>query len=291
LLTTTEGDVQALAELWAFASAWYNLPFSLALLAFLGLSAVQFIGLEQDHDTGADVSADADVHVDLDHDVSVDHDLDVDHDLALDHDVSVDHDLAVEHDADLGHDLDHDVDHDLDHDVGHDAGGVPAWAGALRFLGVGQAPLTMVLLVLLGGFGILGWVMNALILSVSPSYLKISWLPAWLAWLPFVLVLGADLALGAWFTSRVAVFIGRAVPAFSSTATSVKRLVSRRGHVVSPQVDEKYGQVKVRDPGGTLITVFAVVDPGKPPIPRDTEVILVEYDEAKKVFIVVPSDL
>jgi hypothetical protein len=89
----------------------------------------------------------------------------------------------------------------------------------------------------------------------------------------------------------VAGFIGRAVPAFSSTATSVKRLVSRRGHVVSPQVDEKYGQVKVRDPGGTLITVFAVVDPGKLPILRDTEVILVEYDEATKRYVVVPSDL
>jgi membrane protein implicated in regulation of membrane protease activity len=179
----------------------------------------------------------------------------------------------------------------VEHDASSDAGGVPAWAELLRFLGVGQAPLTMVLLVLMGGFGILGWVMNALILSVSPSYLKFSWLPAWLAWLPFIAVLIVDLMLGAWFTSRVAVFIGRAVPAFSSTATSVKRLVSRRGHVVSPQVDEKYGQVKVRDPGGTLITVFAVVDPGKPPIPRDTDVILVEYDDAKKVFIVVPSDL
>ena len=157
--------MQALAELWNFATAWYNLPFSLALLAFLGLSAVQFIGLEQDHDA----SADADAHVDLDHDVSVDHDL------SVDHDVSVDHDLAVEHDADLGHDLGHDVDHDVDQDVDHDvehdassdAGGVPAWAELLRFLGVGQAPLTMVLLVLMGGFGILGWVMNALILSVS----------------------------------------------------------------------------------------------------------------------------
>jgi len=81
------------------------------------------------------------------------------------------------------------------------------------------------------------------------------------------------------------------MPAFSSTATSVKRLVSRRGHVVSPQVDEKYGQVKLRDTGGTLITVFAVVDPGKPAILRDTEVILVEYDAAKKVFIVVPSEM
>ena len=283
--------MQALAELWNFAIAWYNLPFSLALLAFLGLSAVQFIGLEQDHDAAADAGADADadVHVDLDHDVSVDHDL------GVDHDVSVDHDLAVEHDADLGHDLDHDVDHDLDHDVAHDvshdAGGAPAWAEVLQSLGVGQAPLTMWLLVLLGGFGIIGWIMNALILSVSPTYLKFNWVPSWLAWVPFLLVLGVDAALGLWFTSKMARFIGRAVPAFSSTATSVKRLVSRRGYVVSPQVDEKYGQVKVRDPGGTLITVFAVVDPGKPSIPRNTEVILVEYDEAKKVFIVVPSDL
>jgi membrane protein implicated in regulation of membrane protease activity len=283
--------VQAIAELWNFAIAWYNLPFSLALLAFLGLSAVQFIGLEHDHDAAAD--ADADVHVDLGHDVSVEHDL------GVDHDVSVDHDLDVGHDADLGHDMGHDLGHEVGHDLGHDVaheagsdvGGVPAWAEVLRFLGVGQAPLTMVLLVLMGGFGILGWIMNALILSVSPYYLKFSWLPAWLAWLPFILVLLVDLAIGAWFTSRVAAFIGRAVPAFSSTATSTKRLVTRRGRVVSPQVDEKYGQVKVRDPGGTLITVFAVVDPGKPSIPRDTQVILVEYDEARKVFVVVPSDL
>jgi hypothetical protein len=56
-------------------------------------------------------------------------------------------------------------------------------------------------------------------------------------------------------------------------------------------VDEEYGQVKLRDIGGTLITVFAVVDPGKPAILRDTEVILVEYDAAKKVFIVVPSEM
>jgi membrane protein implicated in regulation of membrane protease activity len=271
LLTTTEGNVQALTELWTFATAWYNLPFTLALLAFLGLSAVQFIGLEQDHD------ADVDAHVDLDHDVSLDHDLDVDHDLDLEHGLDVDHDVSVDHDADLGHDLDH----DLDHDVGHDAGGAPAWTGALRFLGVGQAPLTMVLLVLLGGFGMLGWIANASVLGIMPQY------PAWV----LAIVLLFDLFIAAWFTSRVAGFIGRAVPAFASTATSVKRLVSRRGHVVSPQVDEKYGQVKVRDPGGTLITVFAVVDPGKPPIPRDAEVVLVEYDEAKKVFVVVPSDL
>jgi hypothetical protein len=260
---------------------------------------LQFVGLEQDHDADAD----ADVHVDLDHDVSVDHDLDMDHDLDLDHDVSVEHDLDVDQDADLDHDLDqdvdhdldHDVDHDIEHDVSHDAGGAPAWTGILQSLGVGQAPLTMILLVLLGGFGIIGWIANALILSVSPTYLSFSGLPiqmrGWFSGLMFAVVVGVDLGIGWWFTKHAAVFLGRAVPAFSSTATSVKRLVSRRGRVISPQVDEKYGQVKVRDPGGTLITVFAVVDPGKPPIPRDTEVILVEYDEPRKMYIVVPSDL
>lgn len=96
--------------------------------------------------------------------------------------------------------------------------------------------------------------------------------------------------LSAWITARTAKLIGRAIPAFASTATSAKHLVARRGWVVSAQVDQHYGQVKLRDPGGTLITVFAKVDPDKSPIPRDTEVYLVDYDAARKVYTVVPSD-
>ena len=250
--------MQELLDVWTFATAWYNLPFTLALVAFLGLSALQFIGLDQDHDVEAD--ADADV------------DLDVDHDLDLDHDLELDHDMDLDHDADL--------DHDLDHDVAHDLASAPTWIGALAFLGVGHAPVTMILLVLVGCFGLLGWIMNALIVDVLPIY------PGW----ALALVLVVDLLLALWFTSRVARFIGRALPAFASTATSTAHLVARRGRVTSAQVDNSYGQVKVRDPGGTLITVFAVVDPGKPPLPRDTEVFLVDYDAIKKVFTVVPAD-
>jgi hypothetical protein len=210
--------------------------------------------------------------------LGIDHDLDLDHDMDLDHDLDLDHDVALDHDAGLDHDLDHDIAHDIGHDV---SGGLPAWAEVLQFLGVGQAPVTMVLLILLGGFGIFGWIMNGLVLGLSPAYY---------GWM-LVLVLGVDAVVGAWFTGQVARLIGQAVPAFVSTATSLNRLVSRRGRVASPQVDETYGQVKVRDVGGTLITVFAVVDPGQAPIPRDTEVILVEYNAAKKVFVVVPSDM
>jgi hypothetical protein len=187
----------------------------------------------------------------------------------------------MDHDADLDHDLDHDV----GHDVGHDAGGA-GWMSALRFLGVGQAPVTMVLLLLLGGFGILGWIINTVIVSVAAGYPT-----GVLRWPIFITVLGVDLALGFWFTSKTSRVIAQVVPPLVTTATASERLVSRRGRVTSPQVDETYGQVKVRDPGGTLITVFAVVDQGKPPIPRDTEVILVEYNPAKKVFVVVPSEM
>lgn len=243
--------MQPLIELWNFATAWYNLPFTLALLAFLTLSALQFIGLGEDHDT------------DLDHDLDIDHDLDLDHDF--DHDLDVDQDLDLDHETDLAHDL---------------AGGEPVWLEVLQFLGVGHAPLTLVLLIWVGGFGILGWVANSFVLNIVPTY------PSW----ALVIVLVGALSISAWSTSRLARLIGRAIPAFASSATSASQLVSRRGRVASVQIDDSYGQVKVRDSGGTLITVFAKVDPGKPPIPRDSEVYLVDYDAARKVYIVVPSD-
>lgn len=248
--------MQALLELWIFITAWYNLPFTLALLAFLALSALQFLGLDHDHDADAE----ADLHLEVEHDLDLDHDLDIDHDLDLDHDA--------------------DLDHGLEHDIGHDAAEIPAWAGLLHFLGVGQAPITMILLVLLGSFGLLGWIINSVAINLLPAY------PGW----AFLLVLVVVLLISAWFTSQTARFIGRALPAFATTAVSVKRLVGLPGRVISPQIDQTYGQVKLRDSGGTLHTVFAVVDPGKPPLPRDTQVYLVEYDEAKKVFIVVSAE-
>jgi hypothetical protein len=117
-----------------------------------------------------------------------------------------------------------------------------------------------------------------------------STLPSWLPPVALLGVVAVAFGVGGWFTKRTARFISRALPSFSSTATPLKRLVGRRGRVSSAHVDQTYGQVKVRDPGGTLITIFAVVDPGKPVIACDTEVYLVEYDPVKKVFVVVPAD-
>ncbi len=244
--------MESISELWQFVTAWYNWPFSLALLCFLGLAGLQFLGLGQEQDFDADTDVDLDIDADVDIDVDADVDMDADADLDADHDM----------------DMDHTVD------------ALPGWTVLLSFLGVGQAPLTMVLLILLGTFGFLGWFLNSLIVSNLSFYPPLAILP----------IFGVALFGGGLTASRTARFIGRAVPALSTTATSMKNLVSRQGRVVSAQVDQQYGQVKVRDKGGTLITVFAVVDSGESPIERDTEVFLVEYNKAKKVFFVVPAE-
>ncbi len=86
-------------------------------------------------------------------------------------------------------------------------------------------------------------------------------------------------------SSRVTRFIGKVLPPISTTATRADALVGRQGVVLSPQVDGKYGLVRLRDKGGTSINVFAVVD-SEEPIDRDNEVILVGYDSAHKIYTV-----
>jgi membrane protein implicated in regulation of membrane protease activity len=62
-------------------------------------------------------------------------------------------------------------------------------------------------------------------------------------------------------------------------------LVGRRGVVVSPFIDEKYGLVRLRDVGGTLLSVFAIIQSGEP-IKRGSEVVLVAYDPTLKRYTV-----
>jgi len=238
---------------WASLFTWYNLPFTLLLFACGVLAILQMIGLGggDDSETGAEV----------------------DHDLDLDHGVDVDHDVDLDHSADLDHDLDHDVDHDLDHgDVGE-----PGVLTVLAFIGLGKAPLFVVLLIFFGAVGVIGWALNALITGVLGDY------PG----LAFAGVLPASIIGGGLISSRVARFIGRALPPISTTATRAQALVGRRGTVISPFVDEKYGMVRLRDAGGTLISVFAVQPSGEP-IKRGCDVVLVAYDPAKKLYTVAP---
>jgi membrane protein implicated in regulation of membrane protease activity len=187
--------------------------------------------------------------------------------------LSGDVDPDVDGDADVGTDADGDIDHELDHDVDHDVAGSPTLAW-LAFLGVGKAPVAVVLLLLFGAISILGWVFNSAVQSIFGGYPNPAFLP----------VLLFSLMGGAWITARVSRVIGRALPPISTTATRAQALVGKRGTVISPFVDARYGQVRVRDIGGTLINVFAVAHSS--PIPKSTDVALVSYDAAQRRFVV-----
>ena len=227
-----------LNETWTFISAWYNLPFTLLLMSCIFLALLQLIGLGGDGDSDADL----------------------------------DSDLDLDADADLDGDLD--VDGDADGNFDPSGGDISNVLSALAFLGVGKAPLMVVLLLLFGSIGLLGWGFNSLIQNSLGNYPSLA----------FALVLPLSLVLGGFFSSRATRFVGRALPPISTTASHAAALVGRRGTVISPAVDQKYGLVRLRDGGGTLINIFATTDNN--PIQRDQEVILLAYDKEKKQYIV-----
>lgn len=236
--------MQTVIEFWQFIIAWYNVPFTLSLVAFLGLSGLQFIGLGGEQEL--DIEADVDLDVDLDVDMDLDADIDVD--AEVDGDVDVD--------------------------------GGPPLGAFVGFLGVGKVPLTIILLLLLGSFGFTGWVLNNIILSIFSSYLS-------LAVGPVILI---ACAVSVVTTGYMGQTLGRLIPSKSTSATSYKQLVGQQGEVISHVVNESFGQVRVRDRGGNIMTVYAVIDPGKPPLKQDDKAILLEYVEKERVFVVVAAD-
>jgi membrane protein implicated in regulation of membrane protease activity len=228
-------------NLGAFVLAWYNLPFSLLLAVCALLATLQLIGLGGD-ESDSDLEGEADL----------DQDLDTEPDL--------DSDSAADTDTDA------------------EADSPTPTLSLLAFLGVGKAPLLVVLLILFGTLGILGWSANALVAAIFGNY------PA------FMLAFTGPLALlvAATFTSRMARWIGKALPPLSTTASLAESLVGRMGTVTSPFVDEKYGLIHLRDSGGTLISVFAISAGGET-LKRGESIVLVSYQAARKCYVAMRS--
>jgi len=243
-----------MVSFWTFLIAWYNLPFTLMLGLGIALAGLQLIGLSHDSDT--DIDTDADVDADVDADI----DSDIDADLAIHHD--------------LDHDVDHDIDHDVDHDSDMNQDSLSGFSW-LAFIGIGKAPLMVVLLIVLMSTGLLGWFLNGLAVGMLGVF-------------PGLLLLGTfllSLVIGSMITSRVTRFIGRALPPISTTAIRAQALVGRPGIVISPFVDDRYGMVHLRDDGGTLISLFAITE-DEQPIARGTSVILLSYNAAQRLYLV-----
>ena len=68
--------MKSLLQIWQFLWAWYNLPFSISILFFLGLSGLQFVGLGQEHEADQDLELDQDLDLEQDLDINPELDLD-----------------------------------------------------------------------------------------------------------------------------------------------------------------------------------------------------------------------
>jgi membrane protein implicated in regulation of membrane protease activity len=226
---------------------WWNLifllPFGLALLylALYTLSGVTF--------------GDGD----LDHSFDADHDLDADHELSAD----------VGHDLDAGHDM------DTGHDAGDSAAGGhgPGPLAALGWLGVGRVPLSILLMVLLLTWGVVGFVANAAMeqRGASAAYLSVP--------------LAAALSL--LMTRLVVTLVARYLPLFETTARRRHELLGSVGEAIFP-IDRKFGMVMVRDDTGDLYQVPCRVAPDADPIPKGVKVQLIVYNAKLKLFYVAP---
>jgi membrane protein implicated in regulation of membrane protease activity len=198
-------------------------------------------------------------------------DGDFDHGIEIDHGVEIDHELS----ADAGHDLDADNDLDAEHDAdgsptaGHESSALTA----LSWLGVGRVPLSILLMVMLLTWGVVGFVANA-------ALEKRGALAACLS-----VPLAAAISL---VTTRVvASLIGRYLPLFETTARRRHDLLGSVGEAIFP-IDRKFGMVVVRDTTGDLYQVPCRVPPDADPIPKGARVQLIVYNAKLRLFYVAP---
>ncbi|MEM1013547.1 MAG: hypothetical protein AAGI46_15165 [Planctomycetota bacterium] len=198
-------------------------------------------------------------------------DADVDADLDVDADVVLDLDADVDFDADVGVDaavVKPDI--DVDTDIGDTPSGI---LNSLTWVGVGKVPLSIVLMVLLLSFGVVGFATNQLlrdamgVLAVAVS-------------LPLAVVLALVV------TATTSQLIARYMPLSESSAERRSSYVGRRGTVVFT-VSPKTGTISVRDAGGDLYQLPARTRDGT--IAPGTDVVLTDYQAG--VFRVKQLDL
>lgn len=193
--------------------------------------------------------------------------------------------LGGDHDADTDHDLDHDMDHDVesetdadgDHDrhtdwiADHAAHEQPFYAKALSLLGVGRVPLTVVLTMAPFIFGGIGVSLNAFLAPVLPTLIY-----------PWISFAGAFFG-GLFLTGKASKLLAHILPKTESYNISRSGMVGSMGEALF-DVNETSGFALVRDPSGDVHQIPCLVQQGV--IPKGGGLIVIEYLEEKKVFLV-----
>ncbi|HEV2293476.1 MAG TPA: hypothetical protein VGR35_06440 [Tepidisphaeraceae bacterium] len=246
----------------AWLLSWWNLifivPFGLAMV-YLGLYTMT--GLGGDNDADADADADAEAHGDLGHDT----DADGDHGV---HSAEMHHGHAAAH----GH----------EHEQGHASAAQrePSMHETLlNLVGVGRAPLGIVLMILLMSWGFIGFSINQIVRPIVPA----DWMVA-LASLP--LAAFGSVAV----TGGIARLVARLLPTTTTTAHRRRELCGCVGEAMY-EITSNFGMVAVRDRDGNHYQLPCRVSADRGPIAKGEPVLLVRYDPATKMYDVIADEL
>jgi hypothetical protein len=230
-----------------------NLPYWLLLGAgFLLFGFVIFIGGgDEDVDVGGDVDADIDADFDVDADVHTDVDIDLDADANLN---------------------------------GSGLASNPAYQ-FLGWLGIGKAPLILLLGLDFSLWGLLGWVINSAVGTV------IGRLPTGMVG---GIVFFGSMVLALWLGSLASRPIGKIFASFGEDISG-DRLIGCMGKVSSAQLhkvsERKIAQVDVLDAAKNLVTINAVIPDWATHIPKFGDAVLViERSDQTYLYMVVLKD-
>lgn len=172
-----------------------------------------------------------------------------------------------------------DVDHDFDashQDVDGDAGPI---SRALSVLGVGRAPVSVVLITLCFSWGFTGWASNRVLQSLGFSL-------DWFSWISVVVAV----VLSILFTGKISRLLARIMPTTETSILSAASFVGKRATALYP-ITETAGAASFVDDNGGQQEVLCRVDSMKGEIPPGSMVVLVRYEEGRQLFFVRPDRL
>ena len=195
-------------------------------------------------------------------------------DAEVDADADVDVDVDAEVDIEADVDADAEVDADADADAEGHSG---SFIDILGFLNIGRVPVMVVLMSLFATWGISGLIANALFnIAANPNWLWASCIVAFLC---------------SFVGTRYLTFgISKLFPESERAITDVQ-LLGMRGRVISGQITTTFGTARVQVPDGPALTVNCRIKTDQVnPVKGDT-VILVNYDDEKRIFDVKKSEI
>ncbi len=198
-----------------------------------------------------------------------------------DQDIDMDVDADVDIDADIDGDVDVDIDADADSDV--DTNLNSSLFSALSWLGIGKAPLLILLAIDFSAWGVIGWFLNVIIGEISGK------IPSgFLGFAIFFISLIISLGLG----KLLSYPLGK-IFAQHTEDISGDRLVGCIGTVISKElpylIAGKIAQVDVVDNAGNLVSIEACLPDWAKVVPhRGQEVLIIERN--KHCYIAISKD-